>query len=71
MGERRREAEQEVRPDTRDRLEYDFSRLRRRDTWTRGERYWGAKMDAMLGRNLAPTVFLADSVPQASMRQWW
>ena len=26
-------------------LEYDFSRLRRRDTWTAGEGYWGGKMD--------------------------
>jgi len=24
--------------------------LRRRDTWTNGEGYWGAKMDALLGR---------------------
>jgi predicted RND superfamily exporter protein len=46
-------------------IETDFSKLRRRDTWTKGERYWGAKMDAMLGRNLAPTVFLADRPDQA------
>jgi hypothetical protein len=46
-------------------IETDFSHLRRRDTWTKGERYWGAKMDAMLGRNLAPTVFLTDSVAEA------
>jgi predicted exporter len=48
-------------------LESDFSRLRRRDTWTQGEGYWGRKMDALLGRYLSPTVLLTDS-PQAAMR---
>jgi hypothetical protein len=42
-------------------VETDFAKLRRRDTWTSGERYWGAKMDRMLGRNLAPTVLLTDT----------
>ena len=42
-------------------LESDFSRLRRRDTWTSGERYWGSKMDQVLGRYLSPTVLLTDS----------
>jgi predicted RND superfamily exporter protein len=46
-------------------IETDFARLRRRDTWTSGERYWGGKMDRMLGRNLAPTVLLTDSPDQA------
>jgi hypothetical protein len=48
-----------------DQLEYDFSRLRRRDTWTGGEGYWGAKMDSLLGRYLSPTVLLADSEGEA------
>ncbi len=49
----------------RDRLEYDFSRLRRRDTWTAGEGYWGKKMDTLLGRYLTPTVILTDSEAEA------
>jgi len=48
-----------------DQLEYDFSRLRRRDTWTAGEGYWGTKMDSLLGRYLSPTVLLADSEGEA------
>jgi predicted RND superfamily exporter protein len=46
-------------------LEYDFSQLRRRDTWRQGEGYWGAKMDTLLGRYLTPTVLLTDSVAEA------
>jgi predicted RND superfamily exporter protein len=46
-------------------IESDFSRLRRRDTWTSGEGYWGRKMDAVLKRNLSPTVVLTDSVAEA------
>jgi predicted RND superfamily exporter protein len=46
-------------------LEYDFSHLRRRDTWAAGEGYWGAKMDRLLGRYLTPTVLLTDSVAEA------
>jgi predicted RND superfamily exporter protein len=46
-------------------LEYDFSKLRRADTWTQGEGYWGRKMDALLGQYLTPTVLLADSEAQA------
>jgi predicted RND superfamily exporter protein len=42
-------------------LESDFSRLRRRDTWTLGEGYWGDRMNAVLGEYLTPLVFLADS----------
>jgi predicted RND superfamily exporter protein len=49
----------------RDQLEYDFSRLRRRDTWTDGEGYWGKKMDTLLGRYLTPTAILTDSEAEA------
>jgi len=49
----------------RNQLENDFGRLRRRDTWTSGEGYWGAKMDRLLGRQITPTVILADNVGQA------
>ena len=47
------------------RIESDFSRLRRRDTGTSGEGYWGRKMEQVLRRNLSPTVILADSVVDA------
>ncbi|WP_394847748.1 MMPL family transporter [Pendulispora brunnea] len=46
-------------------LEYDFSKLRRADTWVSGEGYWGRKMDALLGTYLTPTVILTDSPEQA------
>ncbi len=55
----------EVRQFGRDRLEYDFSRLRRRDTWKSGEGYWGKRMDTLLGRYLTPTVILTDSAAEA------
>jgi len=55
----------EVRQFGRDRLEYDFSRLRRRDTWKEGEGYWGKRMDTLLGRYLTPTVILTDSEAEA------
>ena len=55
----------EVRGFGRDRLEYDFSRLRRRDTWSSGEGYWGKRMDTLLGRYLTPTVILTDSQAEA------
>jgi predicted RND superfamily exporter protein len=48
-----------------DNLEYDFSHLRRRDTWASGEGYWGKKMDTLLGRYLTPTALLTDSVSEA------
>jgi predicted RND superfamily exporter protein len=41
-------------------LESDFSKLRRRDTWTSGEGYWGKQMNAVLGEYLSPFVFLTD-----------
>jgi len=47
------------------RLEYDFSKLRRADTWNNGEGYWGPKMDAILGHYLTPTVILCDTADQA------
>jgi predicted RND superfamily exporter protein len=46
-------------------IESDFSRLRRRDTWSSGEGYWGARMNAVLGRYLTPLVFLADDPREA------
>jgi uncharacterized protein len=46
-------------------LEYDFSKLRRADTWKTGEGYWGRRMDELLGEYLTPTVILADS-PEAA-----
>jgi predicted RND superfamily exporter protein len=46
-------------------LEYDLSQLRRRDTWSQGEGFWGKKMDALMGRYLTPTVLLTDSVAEA------
>ncbi len=45
----------------RDRFEFDFSKLRRADTFVNGEGYWGRRMDKLLGRYLSPTVFLTDS----------
>jgi len=47
------------------RLEHDFSKLRRSDTWVNGEGYWGRKMDALLGHYLTPTVILSDTKEQA------
>jgi predicted RND superfamily exporter protein len=41
-------------------LEHDLSRMRRADTWTRGEGFWGKKMDTMLGQYLTPVVMLTD-----------
>jgi predicted RND superfamily exporter protein len=46
-------------------LEYDFSKLRRADTWTVGEGYWGRRMDTLLGRYLTPMVVLADTPQEA------
>jgi predicted RND superfamily exporter protein len=48
-----------------DELEYDLSKLRRRDTMVRGEGYWGARMDMLLGRYLTPTVLITDTQEQA------
>jgi predicted RND superfamily exporter protein len=46
-------------------LEYDFSKLRRADTWDHGEGLWGRKMDEILGRYLTPTVVLCRTPEQA------
>jgi hypothetical protein len=46
-------------------IETDFSKLRRADTWQKGEGYWGRKMDALFGTYVTPTVILTDSVQQA------
>ncbi len=46
-------------------IETDFSRLRRADTWSTGEGYWGRRMEALLGTYLTPTVILGDDVEQA------
>jgi predicted RND superfamily exporter protein len=46
-------------------LEYDFSKLRRADTWVSGEGYWGRRMDALLGAYLTPMVVLTDSKEEA------
>jgi hypothetical protein len=56
----------EVRGFGRAQLEYDFSRLRRADTWTSGEGYWGKKMDVLLHRYLTPTAILTDSQAEAA-----
>ena len=47
------------------RLEHDFNKLRRADTWTNGEGYWGRRMDAILGHYLTPTVIMCDSRERA------
>ncbi len=47
-------------------IESDFSKLRRADTWTQGEGYWGGKMNALLQRYLTPIVVLTDDPATAS-----
>jgi predicted RND superfamily exporter protein len=46
-------------------IEHDFSKLRRVDTWDRGDGYWGRKVNDLLGRYPTPTVVLTDSIEQA------
>jgi predicted RND superfamily exporter protein len=48
-----------------DQIEVDVSKLRRRDTWTSGEGYWGGQMDKILSRYLSPIVMLTDSPDEA------
>jgi predicted exporter len=55
----------EVRTFSSAQLEYDLSRMRRADTWTNGEGYWGKKMDTMLGQYLTPVVMLTDGPTEA------
>ncbi|HQP38177.1 MAG TPA: MMPL family transporter, partial [Polyangiaceae bacterium] len=47
-----------------ERMETDFSKMRRSDTWQTGEGYWGRRMDAVLGRYLTPVVILTDNADQ-------
>jgi predicted RND superfamily exporter protein len=42
-------------------IEYDLSKLRRKDSWESGERYWGKRLDAATGRYLTPTVVMAST----------
>ena len=46
-------------------IEHDISKLRRADTWTSGEGFWGRKANAILGRFPTPTVILLDTPEQA------
>lgn len=48
-------------------IEYDLSKLRRRDSWESGERYWGKRMDSALGTYLTPTVVMAGSDDEARL----
>lgn len=48
-------------------MEYDFSKLRRRDSFVSGERYWGPRMNETLGRYLTPTVVLGDEPGDAEV----
>jgi uncharacterized protein len=52
-------------------IEYDMSKLRRKDSWVSGERYWGKRMDAATGRYLTPSVVMVDdpaAVPRLEAR---
>jgi hypothetical protein len=46
-------------------METDLSKLRSGDTWTRGEAYWGARMNAVMGEYLTPVAVLTDSADEA------
>jgi hypothetical protein len=48
-------------------IQYDLSKLRRREAPGQGERYWGRRMDATLRRYLTPTVVMADTPRQARL----
>jgi predicted RND superfamily exporter protein len=48
-----------------DQLEYNFSNMRRADTWKNGEGFWGRKMDTLLGQYLTPVVLLTDTPEEA------
>lgn len=47
------------------RLETDFSKLRRVDTWEVGDGYWGKRVDNLLGHYLTPTVLMTDRAEDA------
>ena len=42
-----------------------MSKLRNRESRRTGEGYWGAQMDALLGRNFTAVAFMTDSAAQA------
>ncbi|MBI5537133.1 MAG: MMPL family transporter [Deltaproteobacteria bacterium] len=46
------------------RLETDFSKLRRIDDTSAGARYWGQKMEAVLGQRLTPIALLTHSAQE-------
>jgi predicted RND superfamily exporter protein len=48
------------------RIEYDMSKLRRRDTETRGEAYWSRQMDDLLGKNFTAIALMTDEPSDAS-----
>lgn len=48
-------------------IEYDLGELRRRDSWASGERYWGRRMDAAVGRYLTPAVAMTRSAEEARL----
>ncbi len=50
-------------------IEYDLSRLRRRDSAAHGEQYWGGRMDATLRRYLTPTLIMAPDAEAAQVMQ--
>ena len=47
------------------RIEYDMSKLRNRESRRSGEGYWGAQMDALLGRNFTAVAFMTETPEQA------
>ena len=48
------------------RIEYDMSKLRNRESRRTGEGYWGAQMDALLGRNFTAVAFMTETPAQAA-----
>jgi uncharacterized protein len=46
-------------------IEYDLSKLRRRDSGVSGAAYWDKRMNATLGRYLDPAVIMPDNAAQA------
>ena len=47
------------------RIEYDMSKLRRRDTEVRGQAYWSRQMDDLLGRNFTAVALMAANASDA------
>jgi uncharacterized protein len=50
----------------RSRIESDWSKLRSRDSAIRGEGYWNARLEEVLGRNFSSIVLLTENTAQAS-----